>query len=680
MAETSVTELILSINEMLGSISRIHEDEVTRLKNENALLVAQAKSASGTKAPQRNYTSEESDLSLSPKCPELHIFPEKPMTGMSNSRRCSGSTRAGSSRRGSGSLSISCFMGHSAGNPISDSQHLGDTITAPQQPNSRSAHELCAVQVAARLRYVQRARTAALPGHISATSEGSTDSDFNPQSPESLEDFAILPKTLDDMSDQRSDQRSDQKDCSSERQDSSSPERRVLERPDLAGVNNLPLHDPYDFFVDDDSLELCPVWSKRKRSLGRIARRALTQQKSFESISVMESQPACVSHWQGMPAKLHMRICKFLHKFWQRLVARPSSKRRLLWDFMGMLLIGYDVIVIPLSAFEPPPNLFTQMMAWVCTLYWTVDIPCTLVVGYHTKGVLEMRPLRIASHYAHTWLFFDVGVVCVDWMCAVAENSLGSTMENNRVGYLRFGRFGRFLRCLRLLRLLKLHGMLVDIFERIHSEVTRIMFGIVNIVIFIVLINHVLACGWYWVGTNSFESGHPSWVAAAEMTGRTIAYNYTTSVHWSLTQFTPASMEVVPKNAFERSYTVCTLLFAMCIFSSFVSSITNAMTRLRNLNGDSLEKATVLRKYLKENRIPAEVCNRVFSWLQYTEDTSKNRIHEPQVAIFPTLPAILQTELHHAIYKPLLDKHPWFYRFAESHSDGMRSFHMNVQI
>lgn len=137
MAETSVTELILSINEMLGSISRIHEDEVTRLKNENALLVAQAKSASGTKAPQRNYTSEESDLSLSPKCPELHIFPEKPMTGMSNSRRCSGSTRAGSSRRGSGSLSISCFMGHSAGNPVSDSQHLGDTITAPQQPNSR---------------------------------------------------------------------------------------------------------------------------------------------------------------------------------------------------------------------------------------------------------------------------------------------------------------------------------------------------------------------------------------------------------------------------------------------------------------------------------------------------------------------------------------------------------------
>jgi len=282
-----------------------------------------------------------------------------------------------------------------------------------------------------------------------------------------------------------------------------------------------------------------------------------------------------------------------------------------------------------------------------------------------------MRPLHISYHYLRTWFVFDVGVVSVDWMCTVAENWNGS--GSNRVGYLRFGRFGRFLRMLRLLRLLKLHGMLVDIFERIHSEFTRIMLGMANILIFIVLVNHVIACGWYWVGTHGSEAGLPSWVLAADLTDRSVSYNYTTSVHWSLTQFTPASMEVVPKNTFERTYTVCILLFAMCTFSSFVSSITNAMTRLRNLNSDTVEKATVLRQYLKENQIPGEVCNRIWAWLQYTEDTSRCRIHENQVAILPTLPALLQTELHRAIYKPLLDKHPWFAKFARVNSEGMRN-------
>lgn len=424
---------------------------------------------------------------------------------------------------------------------------------------------------------------------------------------------------------------------------------------------------------DDVDVELCAVWKGRTRSLGRIAQRALLHQKILAPLPTLPMYPSAGS---GVAQHFKGTCWRVLYKVWSRMVARPSSQRRLMWDFMGMALIGYDVIVIPLSSFDPPPNLFTHTMGWVCTIYWTIDIPCTLLVGYHTKGVLEMRPLQIASHYLRTWLAFDASVVSVDWMCAVAENWSGSDdLGNNRVGYLRFGRFGRFLRMLRLLRLLKVHGMITDIFERIHSEFVRIIFGIANILIFIILINHVLACGWYMVGTRSFEAGYPSWVVTADLADRTTAYNYTTSVHWSLTQFTPASMEVVPKNTFERTYTVCTLLFAMVTFSSFVSSITNAMTRLRNLNSDSVEKATVLRQYLKENRIPGEVCNRIWAWLQYTEDTSKSRTHEKQVAILPILPAVLQTELHRVIYKPLLDKHPWFARFARSNMDAMRGLY-----
>lgn len=425
----------------------------------------------------------------------------------------------------------------------------------------------------------------------------------------------------------------------------------------------------------DDSAELSPVWKERRKSLGRIAQRALCMKKGASALPVVESTNSQDSSFVAprKPTRLHTKVARSLLGLWQAKVSRPSSQRRLIWDIFGMALIVYDVIVIPLSAFDLPQNLFVLLMAWVCTVYWTLDIPFSFVVGYHSKGVLEMRPLQIAQHYARTWLAFDVGVVSVDWMVSLAEHL--NLEKNERVGYLRFGRFGRFLRMLRLLRLLKLHGMIVDIFERIQSELLRIVLGIVNILIFIVLINHVMACGWYWVGTNTFNAGYPSWVVESELGGRSIPYNYTTSVHWSLTQFTPASMEVVPQNTFERTYNVCTLLFAMCTFSSFVSSITNAMTRLRNLNSESADKATQLRRYLKENRIPGAMCNRIWAWLQTVENTSRCRIHAAQVAILHTLPIDILNELHRAIYSPFLAKHPWFSNFQGAHPDGMRSLY-----
>ena len=46
-------------------------------------------------------------------------------------------------------------------------------------------------------------------------------------------------------------------------------------------------------------------------------------------------------------------------------------------------------------------------------------------------------------------------------------------------------------------------------------------------------------------------------------------YKYSTALHWSLTQFTPASMEVMPQNEYERFFTVC---FSGCNFVSYAGT------------------------------------------------------------------------------------------------------------
>merc|ERR1719217_1505271 len=93
----------------------------------------------------------------------------------------------------------------------------------------------------------------------------------------------------------------------------------------------------------------------------------------------------------------------------------------------------------------------------------------------------------------------------------------------------------------------------------------------------------MIACTWWTVGKNHPE-GQMSWTEFHGFENEDLDYKYLSSLHWTLTQFTPAGMEVYPHNSTERGFSVVVLLFALLFFSSFLSSITAAMTRLRSLN------------------------------------------------------------------------------------------------
>ena len=72
-------------------------------------------------------------------------------------------------------------------------------------------------------------------------------------------------------------------------------------------------------------------------------------------------------------------------------------------------------------------------------------------------------------------------------------------------------------------------------------------------------------------------------------------------------RFTPASMEVVPANEYERFFTVCMILCGMLIFSSFVSAITSAMNQLRNLNSHLAAQFFASARVLRSQGLDPEV-------------------------------------------------------------------------
>jgi len=333
----------------------------------------------------------------------------------------------------------------------------------------------------------------------------------------------------------------------------------------------------------------------------------------------------------------------------------------------------WDVITIPLQIFELQQTTYLDTMDWMTTIFWTCDMPGSFFVGFHVGAIVEMRPKLIAARYLKTWFGLDISIVVLDWALMVATLDTFKSM-----GILRIGKGLRIVRVLRILRLLRLAKVMHliklqwdEMSEIIQSESVVTALSISQLVACIAVINHFIACCWYGIGKTGVDDF--SWVAqlAEDSALDTVLWQYTTAFHWSLTQFTPASMEIVPMNVQERIFCIFVLLFAMVVFSSFISSITNAMTKLRVMNHKRTEEKEFIKRYFTDNRISLELGNRISGFLRHNIYKHKKSVHENDIAVFKILPETLRCQLHREVYEPVVLWHPYFFHFGENDGRGL---------
>jgi len=217
----------------------------------------------------------------------------------------------------------------------------------------------------------------------------------------------------------------------------------------------------------------------------------------------------------------------------------------------------------------------------------------------------------------------------------------------------------RLIRVLRLLRIRKLQNLMALLQEQIDSEGVMIIIRLLRNVAGIIALNHFLACFWYWLGGHDVK-GYPSWIQVYKLKSEDWLYNYLTSMHWSLTQFTPASMMVQPQNVLERGFTILLILFAMIIFSSFVSAVTNSTMRLWTLGAGRRDNLLQFRKFLRQNSISPELSFRLNRYLQFVHVAEKHVLHIKHVNLIPSLSVPLQQELKAELLMRYVDGHPLF--------------------
>lgn len=125
-----------------------------------------------------------------------------------------------------------------------------------------------------------------------------------------------------------------------------------------------------------------------------------------------------------------------------RFVLNPFSRKRVSWDMAGFAALAWDLFQVPVAVFSPPEDdTFWVTLGWIATVYWTLDIPASCMVGYFDRlGNLTMNWRCVVKRYLKTWFFFDVLMVSLDWARIFLDGVETASKSSRILKVLRFVR------------------------------------------------------------------------------------------------------------------------------------------------------------------------------------------------------------------------------------------------
>jgi hypothetical protein len=130
-------------------------------------------------------------------------------------------------------------------------------------------------------------------------------------------------------------------------------------------------------------------------------------------------------------------------------------------------------------------------------------------------------------------------------------------------------------------------------------------------------------------------------------------------------------MEVVPQNVFERIFVVNVIIMALVAFSSFVSSITAAMTHIRKINAQKMETESRIRLFFNEHKISHMMASRVWHYLRKNKVGAAKRLKVQDIPAFQSLPARIKEDMRMEIFTPIFAAHPLFTELARKDAPFM---------
>lgn len=370
--------------------------------------------------------------------------------------------------------------------------------------------------------------------------------------------------------------------------------------------------------------------------------------------------------------------CLTSGKQWWPVVVH-DSKVRLLWEFIGLLLMVFEVLTIPyrLVLFVEPTGKWFTLELFTLTYFWT-DIFSNFFLSYGLGDGREVKPARIIAKYLKGWFILDV-------LASFPFKMLITSLSFARM--LRLVRFARYLRILRLMKALKLKQKLLMLEQSAGDFRVFIVFiKIGNVFLILVFLSHYSACLWYMIGSQGLPEGLPeicyeepwncpeegvSWLSTGMVLDEGVEGDelkfqlYVNSLYWALETMTCVGYgDFGMTNSKEKIFAVVFFVVSVTVFSGVINSLQQVFLQLfitEMARRETMRKMVVWTKWRGIGGV-LKIRLRAFMTFIYDEDpiTKKQRMQAPAVdSVFEKTTPALSREICGYVYGQHLRPAPY---------------------
>lgn len=316
---------------------------------------------------------------------------------------------------------------------------------------------------------------------------------------------------------------------------------------------------------------------------------------------------------------------------------------RLTWDFLTIVLVAFDALVLPILLAWPerfPENGPVDDFYKVTPVFWVIDI----LMNFAMASLSGRKKLLM---YACSWFWFDVWLVLLDFVLLL--QMVPETLK--ALTLLRLFRFAKFKHAMVALEsLLESRGLI----RAVHIST------ILQCVIFILIVNHVLACVTVYVGRREQASHRTNWMDENQITDNSLLFQYMISFNWVIAEYTPAPYPFTATNELEQALVLAIILTCLPMLGAQIGIISGTLNKMNEKTKERESVKRDLQRWLRKTKAPKALTQRVVAALDEVLLSGENPLDFREPLALDFLPTTLIQELHMVNTSDKLSIHPLF--------------------
>jgi len=318
----------------------------------------------------------------------------------------------------------------------------------------------------------------------------------------------------------------------------------------------------------------------------------------------------------------------------------------LIWNIMTLVLVAVDTIFLPVSLAWPSfveVGTFWYFYYEVTPYFWMLDIVLAMTLALTHESDWQGRFRAYMS-----WKFpLDASVVMVDIFLIS-----GLVDEDYRLFTM-----------LRLLRAAKFRKVMSMFENRLATQGNMVLVYwsiIFQAISSILVVNHSLACGIFYVGRVGQQSGIPNWIETYLVSEHWGFMQYMISFNMLLAQYTPAPYQYKPQNEIEQAAILVVILTCLPLLGAQIAKITGTLNLMNEKAKERDHVKRDLQRWLHKTKAPSELNQRMLDSLDdvLNSDESPLEVKDPLALKF--LPSTLLEELRVVMTGRRLSSHPFY--------------------